>query len=185
MDFPRTGQLPQFIHMYTRYAPLSWRSLGGATGPAVYTPVTTTAVYIPIVLPWPYPVNRVWWINGSTTTSTNVDFGIYGNGGGQIYHTGSTAQGTASTVQYVTPATTFILSPGQYYFALAFSGATMTSRGFGTATGAGAMATGAIFAGFLNQTSAFALPASATFARYSSASVGIPVCGITRTPSGF
>lgn len=152
--------------------------LGGQITVGAITWVANQAVYMPMSLPWPYPVRRVFWINGSTNTTTNIDFGIYTPSGKLIYSTGSTAMGTVSVPQFVTPTTPFILPAGSYYFAWTCDNT--ASRAFGnvvTTAAIGAMS------GLLSQASAFPLPASATFATY--VTPGIVVCGVTRTPSGF
>jgi hypothetical protein len=132
---------------------------------------------MPVTLPWPYPVNRVFWANGTTVTS-NVDFGIYTPSGTRIYSTGSTAQSGASAPQFVTPTTPFILSPGRYLFAVNCDGTTNRLAGFLPTAVAAALS------GMLTQAvGAVTLPNPATFATFSN--VGIVLCGITRTPSGF
>lgn len=174
-DFP-TDQLPLFISTFSSYGP-SYKA-GSSSSPAAVTWVANQAVYLPVFLPWEYPVKRVWWCNGSTNTTTNVDFGIYTPSGARIYSTGSTAMGTVSVPQYVTPSTPFVLPAGQYYFAWVCDNT--TSRGFGAAVAVAA--TGAIY-GLLSQASALPLPATATFATY--VTPGFQICGITRTESGF
>jgi hypothetical protein len=174
-DFP-TSQLPLFVHTYTPWG------VAGATGAvsnitsiAAITWTANQAVYMPVTLPWAYPVTRVFWVNGSTI-GNNVDFGIYSPGGQRIYSTGSTAQVGTSTIQYVSPATPFILPAGRYFFAYVTSGTTSTAYGN--------LPTAALAAisGMLTQATALPLPASATFATFSN--VGIVLAGITRTPAG-
>lgn len=175
-----TLALPTHVHTMSNYAMGGMhRPVGPSSGPAVITWSANLAVYMPVAIPWPYPVARVFWLNGSTITTTNVDFGIYSAGGTRIYSTTSTAMSGASTIQYVTPGTPFILPPGSYYFAWTCS--STTSRGnamtFATALPAKMM-------GLLEQATALPLPATATFATFATI-LGAPFCGITRTASGF
>lgn len=133
---------------------------------------------MPVILPFPYLVSRVWWGCGSVAGGTgNFDFGIYTLDGTQIYHTGSTASGTASSIQYVSVATPFVLPPGSYYMALVNDGTTNRAWGIGGNLGTQRAA------GMYQQATALPLPATATFATYGTAF--FPHCGITRTASGF
>jgi len=152
-------------------------AMGGGT-PGALTWTANQAVYMPVSIPWPYLVARVFWVNGSTITSTSADFGIYTASGAKIYSTGSTAMAGASSIQYVTPGTPFILDAGSYFFAWACNNTTNRAHGLAIATPATAA-----LCGCLSQTSAFALPATATFATFGAP--GVVVCGITRTASGF
>lgn len=180
-DFPQSPVLPLFVGTFSRWAAGATLAQLGATvipSPLTWT-VADTAYYIPVWLPWPYPVARVWWYNGSSTTTTNLDFGIYTADGSQIYHTGVTAEGSANTSQYVTPSPGFILPPGGYYFALACS-STTSGRGGSGATSA---VTSLREVGVLQQATAMPLPA--TMAGGAVANALIPFCGITRTTTGF
>lgn len=180
-DFPVVNQasLPTHIHALYSFFGVGGesRSYAATATPAAITWVANTAVYIPFQVPWPYPVYRVWWMNGSTITSTNVDCGIYSPGGDLLYSTGSTAASGATSVQYVSVGTPFTLDAGRYY--MAWTCSNTTSRGYGVAPTA---VQGALL-GCLSQTSALPLPASATFATYGAP--GVSLCGITRTSSGF
>jgi len=146
---------------------------------AARTWVAKLVAYMPVYLPYPYPVKRVFWVNGSTNTSTNVDFGIYSWDGTRIYNTGSTVMGTVSTVQYVTPGTDFVLDAGRYYFA--WSCDNTTNRGYAI----GGSAIGSRLAGMLEETTgSFGLPATMTPVAFARA-WGQSLCGVTRTTTGF
>lgn len=144
----------------------------------VVTWVADLAVFVPVYIPYPYPVNRVFWANGSTITASNAEFGIYTRAGKRIYSTGAVALAGASVPQFVTPATPFVLAPGAYYFAYMCSGT--TSRHYGTST-----LTANILKsiGVLQQAAANPLPDPAVFA--TPANALYPFCGVTRTMSGF
>lgn len=178
-DWPSNPPLPLFVHTWSRWGPVWDKASHLDTGgnPASITcPVAGFCAYIPMFLPWPYPVARVFWICGSSTTSTNMAFGVYAADGTLIYSTGSVAAGTASTVTYTSP-TEFLLSPDRYYFGIACDSSTTNRGGYGI-TG-GTAATGALCG--LLQESTFPLPATMTPATWTNP--WFPVCGITRTAS--
>ena len=182
-DFPSTPPLPLFVHTWSRWGVAQEARTG--TVPSVISitwPVANTAFYLPVWLPWAYPVRRVWWYNGSSVTSTNMDFGIYSaDGGERIYSTGSTAASGVNAAQYV-DATDFMLGPGRYYFALADSSNTANRGGQGSTTAPTTVARCRI-AGILQEASALPLPATMTPSAV--ANICLPLCGITRTASGF
>ncbi len=170
---------PLFVHTNSRWSvlPEIFKTANLSSFAVSVTWTANTAIYVPVSIPWAYPVNRVFWINGSVVTTSNADFGIYSPGGTRIYSTGSTTQSGASSVQYVTPSSPFILPAGVYYFAWTSSGT--TNRAFGLACSA----VNGRQCGLVQQATALPLPATATFATY--ANIGVPTIGITRTTSGF
>ena len=182
-DFPTLYPTPLFVHTWSPWS--AFDDIYGVIGSITFTasgtwPVASAAFYVPIWLPWPYLVSRVFWYNGSSVASVNVDFGIYNADGTLIYSTGSTARVGASAAQYVTPSTPFVLSPGQYYFGHSCDSTTASRGGFTSTTGTvGRLA----LAGYLQQGSALPLPATMT--PVTVANVYHPLCGITRTASGF
>jgi hypothetical protein len=171
---------PSFLNPWMRYfaGGPELRSIAVAANPASAAwPAANTALYIPFNLPWPYQVRRAFWCNGTAVVS-NMDIGIYSLGGAQIWHSGSTAQAGASLLQFVTPATPILLNPGYYVLALNCSGTT------NAITAAALTAIQGRLLGLYQQAvGAIALPGSAAFAAY--ASLIMPICGITRTASGF
>ncbi len=170
--------LPRVISSLSRYG--SWRELvsAGAAGlpSSAAWPTANLAIYIPFTIPFAYPVKRVFWCNGTVSAGHNLDFGIYDYDGTRLYHTGSTAQGASNTVQYT--AVDFILPAGRYYKALA-----MDSTASQVMRQANATAQNLRIAGLLQQGTAFALPASATFATVTNAY--LPICGISLDTTGF
>jgi hypothetical protein len=87
--------------------------------------------------------------------------------------------GAASTAQYVTPTTPFILSAGRYYFAWTCDNTTSRGMAYGGTANGGRML------GLLQETpGAFGLPATMTPVAWANA-WGASVCGVTRTSSGF
>ncbi len=171
--------LPLHIYTFSRFGP-GWESrlIHASAAPAAITWVTNIVSYHPIMLPWSYPVRRVFWINGSTISSTNVDMGIYTRGGVKLFSTGSTAMVGASSIQYAALGTDIVLPPGGYY--LAWTCDNTTNRGFACS---GSAANGEML-GMLQETKAIPLPATMTPVAWAQA-WGPSACGITRTSTGF
>jgi hypothetical protein len=180
---PGTPVVPTHIGSYGPFSTaFSWgRAIGVSQilATASYTnPTADTALYFPIFLPWPYPVKRVFWVNGSTASS-NIDVGIYSRGFTRLYSTGSTAQSGASVPQYVTPSSVVWLAPGGYYLALTCSGTTNRLWGV-TAFSATNLRAGGVF---MSSHAPGALPATVTPVLNTKASM--PMFGISNTASGF
>ena len=180
-DFPKEGVLPLFVSTFSRWSG-AWDlpRLGSAVNVASLTwPVANSAFYVPVFLPFSYPVRRVFWVNGSSVTSVSMDFGIYTADGTRLYSTGSTAESAINVPQYTTP-TNFLLAPGAYYFALSCTSITANRGGQGSVA---ATVPRLRLAGLLQQASVATLPATMTGA--SVANACLPLCGITRTASGY
>lgn len=175
MDFPTQNITPHSIHTFTKYS--GGREIRGMAGGNL-TWVANLAIYVPISVPFPYEVRRMFWGNGSTA-SGNVDVGIYTFGGTQMYHQGSTAQSGTSQLQYVDP-TDFILSPGKYYLGVVCSAATANLMYGSSSVGAAPLAMGGVLQEALGST---ALPATMTPVEIANSLY--PLIGLTRTPSGF
>lgn len=119
------------------------------------------AVYTPIFIPTVCVATRMWWANGSTVSASyNVDAGIYLDSGfkpgTKLISTGSTAQGTASEVQFA-DITDTTLTPGRYWLGFTCSSTSATFFRASANWGAGA---DAYFR--FEEASALPLPASAT-----------------------
>lgn len=171
---------PPFLHTWSRHSGLREAKVatGGAVAAASLTATANQAMAVPIHVPWPYPVRRVFWVNGSAA-SGNRDFGIYtmDSSPRRIYSTGSTAASGTSAPQYVTP-TAFTLPPGDYYFI--FNSGGTTNALFGNAVTAALQR----YAGIRQQAvGAVAIPDPFVPATPTVATVGI--WGVTSTPSGF
>lgn len=133
-------------------------SLGSIGAPASSAlGVANKAWFIPFRLSVPVLAQKLSWANG-TTVNGNTDMGIYTYDGVRLVSTGSTVQTGASAIQTVDIADT-PLGPGLYYLALATSSSTATYRRSTLAT-----LSLARVLGIFMQLSAFALPATATFA---------------------
>ena len=137
-------------------------------------PTANKAFYMPFRLSTPITVAQLWWHNGTKVGTPNVDAGIYAYGadGGmrRIVSTGSTAQGTSSVVQAVN-VTDFYLAPGLYAFALVMDANSSGMMNSGTDSRIGRLMSVSV------QTSAFALPVTATPTIYDTSY--LPQCGLT------
>lgn len=149
--------------------PWSFESLGYITGrlgasgsinvvsSAVY-PTASKAFYIPfVIVEKPFTVARIGVGNG-TAVSGNIDAGVYDSQGNRLVSSGSTAQSGTSAVQWL-DVTDTTLNPGLYYMALSVDNTTAT-----VLRSAGLNQTEQRILGCFVETSAFALPATATFA---------------------
>jgi hypothetical protein len=157
-----------FSPKYTRYL----TALAESTTIGTSTMTANRALYYPLVIPFPYPIKRFWIYN--STVAGNIDIGIYTREGTKVVSTGSVVQAGASVMQYI--SSSYLLSPGSYYLALASSstGGTQT-QSFGQNM---ARATG-----ILQQTGAFPLPATMT--PEVPAETFMRLFGFTLTESGF
>lgn len=151
-------------------------SLGG---PIATTWVPNLVSYMPFSNPFDYPINRVVWANGSTITTSNVDFGIYTPDGKKIYSTGTTVQAGPSIAQYVTPSPTFILPKGSYYAGWTCDNTTNRACCF-----QGSVMAGIMYGMLQESTVSFGLPATMTPVRWAQV-FGYCAVGFTRTTTGF
>jgi hypothetical protein len=164
--FPWSGYVHPSQQHWDSFQSLAWPT----TNLAVFIPFTVGDLVIP---------QKMTWFNGNTV-SGNVDAGLYDANGVRLYSTGSIAASGTNVYQYGSAISGVILVPGKpYYLAMAADNTTYTNRAHNFHT----TATAAVRAlsGIMQQTSAFALPATATFAAYGSDF--IPMVGFTTTPT--
>lgn len=122
-------------------------------------PTANLALYIPFRLQEPISITKLFSVNGAVV-SGNIDVGIYSVDGTRLVSSGSTAQAGTDVCQAFDIADT-LLVPGDFYLAVAMNNATGTLfRGAPAAPGAQLLR----LAGVFRQTSAFPLPATASFA---------------------
>lgn len=132
-------------------------ALTGGTTPASSTfPASNDALFVPMCIQQGVLVKRLFSINGGTA-SGNIDMGIYSKDGARIVSIGSTAQSGTNAPQFFDITDTF-LGAGLYYLAVAMDNTT------GTLFRANQSVTKQQAIGMAKATSAFALPASVTFA---------------------
>ena len=157
------------IGQYLGSIGLTWSSSASAVWP-----VANTAYFIPFRLSEPVTVTLLWWLNG-TAVAGNVDCGLYDAAGTRIVSAGSTAQAGTSAIQSVNITDTLI-GPGTFFMALALDDATTaTIRRFAPGNASFLKACGCA-----EQATAFALPATATFATYGPNF--LPIFGMTLAP---
>lgn len=119
------------LNMVSTFCP--WSSLFGSHTAAPASGAFESgnrALYFPLYIPTECQVKRMWWANGATVDAGyNIDAGVYRDAGFQpgakIVSTGSTAQGTASQVQFVDVTDTW-LTPALYWLAISCSSTSAT-----------------------------------------------------------
>ncbi len=167
--------LPLFITSFDPAYACTNQSAAATAGAAGVNnwPSANLAMIGSLVLPFTYPVRRVFWVNGSSVTG-NADMGIYRMDGTRVYSTGATAQSGVSQNQFV--ATNLLLPAGEYFWALSTS-----------ATSSYFVSTASVsfrkLQGQFDMATAHPLPATLTLATPGNARW--PLFGITLTTSGF
>ena len=133
------------------------------------------SVYMPVTIPFPYTIQRMFWHNGSAAGG-NHWVGIYGFDGAYIWR-GTAAGSGNSAPQFVTPSSPIQLSPGRYMLGYSHD-STTNNRCFGATS----TAVGKRMAGL--QEATVVLPASApTFV--TPTMTMFPLIGMTNTTSGY
>jgi hypothetical protein len=147
-----------------------WFSNSNVSYGSVAWTTANKATYLPFQVDRPMTIYQMAWENGATI-ATNLDVGIYDVLGNQLVSSGSIAHSGASVAQAVDITDTALL-PGTYYAAMVFDGTTQTIFGCAiTAVQAQVMRV----LGVQQQTSAFPLPATATFANPTNGTAPMPV----------
>lgn len=130
--------------------------VGGSTPSSATFPASNDALLVPFYLHHSVVIKRLFCINGSAV-SGNIDMGIYTQGGAKITSIGSTAQTGTTTIQVFNVAEV-LLGAGRYYIAVAMDNTT------GTLFRSNISVARLQALGLAKQATAFALPASITFA---------------------
>lgn len=125
--------------------------------PATAAPTANLAYFTPFTVYSTITVTKMFVENGSTT-SGNLDVGIYDAGGTKLVSSGTVAQTGASSTQEI-DITDTTLRPGLYYLAFAADNGTGSYMRWGTSNTVNPRTFGV-----LSQASACPLPATATFA---------------------
>jgi hypothetical protein len=161
---------------YSKYADLGLGNNSVTSFSNLQNWVNDRALYIPFVLPWPYPVKRFWYQTAPSASGTpNFEIGVYSAGGTKIVSSGIINQTVVNTIQFKNAQ--YLLSPGSYYFAIVIDTPGLNSI-------AAYFLVSAVMGramGMLQQDSAYPLPgvmtpAQSTFTMY-------PVWGMTMTES--
>lgn len=120
MSGDSTGLVPLPLYISNRMPGFAGLALGniasGLSPGAGSWPTANLAIYMPFILPAPYVVRRLGWMNG-TVTASHIDVGIYSDTGTRIVNTGSVTQSGASALQSFSLATPLKIPAGHYYFA--------------------------------------------------------------------
>jgi hypothetical protein len=135
-------------------------------------PAANRAIFMPFELEQPMIVTRAWLFNGASANTGNWDVGLYTADGTRLVNMGSMLQsGGINSLQQFDLSDT-LLGRGVFYFAVACNSVSTTV--YRVAAGA---AQDWLLWGGLQQDSAFALPATATFA--SNQTAFFPLGGFT------
>lgn len=153
---------------------ITQRIITNSTYSSAAWPSSNRAIYVPFVLRFTILVTKLWVANG-TTASNNFDIGIYDEFGTKIVSSGSIARSGTSVIQSV-DITDTLIGPGRFFFGLAQNGTTGHNM-----SRAPAVVGYLSLLGVYTQSTAFALPATATFA--TPASAYIPLCGLSTSPT--
>lgn len=154
--------------------PVALESIGSTTGstsaPAsAVWPNASRAIFVPFRLFTPIVAVKMFVVNG-TVVSGNIDMGIYDEFGTRLVSKGSTAHAGTSVMQILDIADT-VLGAGLFFMALVIDNTTATV--YRKSVAAQLMRACRCY----QMASAFALPATATFAAVSSAY--LPIFGLT------
>lgn len=173
------AQVPLFITSHSaRYSAAQQGPTGGLIGGVAASgawPSANLALYIPVAIPFPYPIARMFWVTGGTATG-NVDVGIYRADLTKVVSTGAVGLGSTNATNYVTVS--LLLPPGDYYLGISLSSGSGTTFRT-TVIGANS---GRQF-GFLQQSTAHPLPNPMVPATWAQSYT--PLFGMTRTSSGY
>lgn len=118
-------------------------------------PSANLAIYVPLRIPSRVVVQALWF-SSNTTGTGNVDMGLYDATGAAVISATAAAK-TASASEQVFNVTDTTVGPGLYYIALASNSGTDTFYRW-TLTAPLALAYGVLY-----ETSAYPLPATATW----------------------
>lgn len=160
-DFPVAHSVNNLI-----ISSASTQSLGhalsamGVIAGTIAWPTANKAIFVPVTIYDAVTIVKMYVINGNPV-SGNIDVGIYDVGGARLVSAGSTAQAGTDVVQEFNITDT-TLNPGLYYLACALDNGTGRVSRWNPSAALGRAL------GVAEQTTAFALPSSATFAALSS-----------------
>lgn len=182
---------PPFISCASNYCCPLFTQLQSSAGGAIGT--ANRAYIVPLSLPHPYLMRKMFVVNAQVSATNSVDIGIYlatdYNAGAKVYTAGSTVQSaTGNAMQFFTPAAPILLAPGNYWMAYANSQAGNTNLAFGWTTllttpdGQSANMSGA---GLFFQDSALPLPATLSPTPWDAPTtkVSVPFFGLVGTNS--
>jgi hypothetical protein len=169
--------LPPFIHVASRYVGNMDHAFPVGAGVYSASQVFTAnqAYYVPIVLPWPYPIRRFYWRNG-TSVAGSIEVAIYGKDFCKICSSGAVTQAGTSAQQFVSAP--YLLPPGSYYMAFAANNISGSAARWAPSSPMSWR-----ILGMLIQSSAYPLPSPAVPAQ--PAANNSPAFGFTRLDSWY
>lgn len=167
--------LPLFINTMSPRFAVQETIFSGTPGLAAW-PAANRALYVPIAVPWHYPVKRMFISIGAS--AGNIDLGIYNWNKTKVWSAGSTAMAGTNVNQFINTAD-IVLAPGWYYLAAVCS--TITTATFGRSNTMSAATMKAN--GYCEEASALPLPTTMTIASVTTNYIAL--FGITRTASGY
>lgn len=122
---------PPIISTFSRYSigiETAVTKAGAAASSAWLT--AKKIIYVPVYIGQSMTVLKVWWMNGATVGTDNVDCGVYQSAAGlpttKLVSSGATLSAGAAVVQSVDVTDTVLPGPGLYFLALGLSGNTAT-----------------------------------------------------------
>lgn len=151
---------------------------GGGSFAGTAWPTANTAIYFPVIVTEDCTITKLFVFNGATV-SGNIDVGVYDSSGTKKISAGSTAQAGTNVLQEFNVADTAITA-GLYYVGVALDNTTGTLSKRGIPNLGISATEGGQSLGIAEQTSAFPLPATATFAALSSDY--LPTAGFSISP---
>ncbi|MEM3117105.1 MAG: hypothetical protein QW136_01745, partial [Nitrososphaerales archaeon] len=106
---------PPFITTWSHYCfGISGRTGTTLAAASVAWPSASLAVYMPITIPWPYTVRRLFWVNGSSPGGSH-SIGLYRSDGTGLFASAGVTGSGANSAQFVTPTSPIQLAPGRYF----------------------------------------------------------------------
>lgn len=131
-DWPYIPAVSPYINTFSLYTNI-WELVSNSS--AAITPITTfawptanRAIYIPVTIPFPYTIERMFWHNGSAAGGNHY-VGIYGYDGAYIWRDTAIGSGN-SAPQFVTPSSPIHIGPGRYMLGYSHD-STTSSRCYG------------------------------------------------------
>jgi hypothetical protein len=158
-DFPQSGTFTQEDAGYLSVA-VSLVGLENTIPISTAWPSANLAIFVPMRVAVPVTVYKLA-IGAGATAAGNFDVGIYDRFGNKLVSSGATAK--AGSVEQIIDVTDTRIGPGLYYLALAADG----TNNYICRTASNLQFTKAY--GVLNMSTAYVLPATATFAAATSA----------------
>lgn len=168
---------PQVLSVASPWCSLLGYRIGSGSGvPSGQTgQAANLAIYAPFVVTTTATFTRGFWWNGATPANYgNACVAIYDTAGARLATTGAVAGSGASVIQSAAFTASVTLTPGSYYMGISFS-----ASGITCVTGNGSSTVPGQVGGYTQAVGSHPLPATATFATWTSTVT--PIYGIATT----